>query len=196
MALPLCRLKARKSLLLQRMIGNGPNEVKAALVGHLSRLWRYGFFLTGRHEVAEDLVQATCVRALERSHQFEPGTRLDRWLFSILRSLWLNEVRANKVRAGKGHVDAEAALVFDGAHQIEVSILAQQVLKEVGALSETLRETLFLVYVEGLSYREAAAVLDVPVGTIMSRLARARVMLGTLNAEERSVQDEPEVRRT
>jgi RNA polymerase sigma-70 factor, ECF subfamily len=194
---PLLRSKrAWNTPSLQRMTSHSPDEVKAALAGHLTRLWRYGLLLTGQRDTAEDLVQATCVRALERAHQFEPGTSLDRWLFSILRSIWLNEVRARRVRTGEGIVDAEVSLVFDGIRQVEASILAHQVLRDVAALPEALRETLFLVYVEGLSYREAAAILDVPIGTIMSRLARARSLLGALNAEERHVQEAPEVKRS
>jgi RNA polymerase sigma-70 factor (ECF subfamily) len=171
---------------------SGPEEVKAALAGHLARLWRYGLVLTGRRDEAEDLVQATCVRAIERGHQFQPGTRLDRWLFSILRSIWLNELRAQRIRRGKGTVDAETALVVDGAGQTETAVLAHQVLREVQALPEAQREMVFLVYVEGLAYREAAAILDVPIGTVMSRLAAARATLGKLNQEKERGHDVPE----
>lgn len=157
--------------------------MRAGLAAHLTRLWRYGFVLSGNADTAEDLVQATCARALERAHQFRAGTRLDRWLFAILRSIWLNELRARRIREGQGFVDAEDALHFDGANQVETNILAAQVLKEVLALPEAQRETVLLVYVEGLTYREAAGALNVPVGTIMSRLAAARAKLGALNAE-------------
>jgi RNA polymerase sigma-70 factor (ECF subfamily) len=75
-------------------------------------------------------------------------------------------------------------LVFDGIKEIETNILAGQVLTHVQNLPEAQRETLFLVYVEGLTYREAAAVLDVPIGTVMSRLAGARERLGVLNSED------------
>lgn len=187
--------KAWESSSLQRMTDNGSEEVKAALAGHLSRLWRYGYFLTGRRDTAEDLVQATCLRALERAHQFETGTRIDRWLFSILRSIWLNEIRARRVRTGEGTVDAETALAFDGAHEIEAKILVHQVLREMQSLPEAQREAVFLVYVEGLAYREAAAVLDVPIGTIMSRLAAARVTLGRLGAQEAPVPKPPMTRQ-
>ncbi len=194
---PLVLRKASwKSLALQPMIGNGPEEVKAALAGHLARLWRYGLVLTGRRDAAEDLVQATCVRALERAHQFEPGTRLDRWLFSILRSIWLNDVRASRVRMGEGTVNAETALAFDGAGQIEAKVLAHQVLREVESLPGAQREAVFLVYVEGLAYREAAAILDVPIGTIMSRLAAARATLGRLSVEGGLDQDAPEAKHS
>jgi RNA polymerase sigma-70 factor (ECF subfamily) len=164
------------------MTGKGQIEVRAGLAEHLARLWRYGLVLSSRGDVAEDLVQATCLRALERSHQFLAGSRLDRWLFSILRSIWLNEVRARRIRQGEGVVDAEIALTFDGEKEIETNILTHQVLKEVQLLPQTQRETLFLVYVEGLTYREAAQILEVPIGTVMSRLAAVRQELGRLGA--------------
>jgi RNA polymerase sigma-70 factor (ECF subfamily) len=187
--------KAWEGSSLQRMISNGSEEVKAALAGHLSRLWRYGLFLTGRRDTAEDLVQATCVRALERAHQFEAGTRMDRWLFSILRSIWLNDIRARRVRTGEGTVDAETALAFDGAEQVEANVLFHQVLREMQSLPGAQREAVFLVYVEGLAYREAAAVLDVPIGTIMSRLAAARVALGHLGTQDAHVPKPPRTRQ-
>lgn len=163
------------------MIESGQLEVRAGLVNHLARLWRYGLVLSGRRDVAEDLVQATCVRALERSSQFARGSRLDRWLFSILRSIWLNELRSRRIRQGEGVVDAETTLFFEGAHEIETNILAHQVLRRVQLLPQTQRETLFLAYVEGLSYRDTAAMLEVPIGTVMSRLAAARETLSKLN---------------
>ncbi|MBB3929573.1 RNA polymerase sigma-70 factor (ECF subfamily) [Kaistia hirudinis] len=122
-------------------------------------------------------MQATCLRALERADQYQPGTRLDRWLFSILHSIWINELRARRIRLGEGEVDAETALVFDGAHAIETNILASQVLARIGRLPDAQRETVLLVYGEGYSYREAADLLGVPIGTIMSRLASARERL-------------------
>ena len=160
-------------------------EIRVGLPAHLARLWRYGLVLSGRGDVAEDLVQATCVRALERAAQFTPGTRLDRWLFAILHSIWLNEVRARRIREGGRLVDAEAALSFDGREAIETNILAAQVLAEVQRLPEAQRSTVFLVYVEGLTYREAAEVLGVPIGTVMSRLAAARASLGELAADDK-----------
>ena len=89
--------------------------VIAELPSLLPRLWRYGLVLARNPEIAEDLVQTTCVRALEKSSQFEIGTRLDRWLFTILRSIWINQLRAQRVRSGQGLVDPEEALVSDGA---------------------------------------------------------------------------------
>jgi RNA polymerase sigma-70 factor (ECF subfamily) len=152
-------------------------DIRSGLTEHLARLWRYGLVLSHQRDVADDLVQATCVRALERADQFVAGTRLDRWLFSILHSIWLNEIRARRVRQGQGFVDADETLSFDGAHDTETHVMANQVLKQVNALPDAQRSAVFLAYVEGLSYREVAAILDVPIGTVMSRLAAARAKL-------------------
>lgn len=143
----------------------------------MPRLWRYGLVLSRQKHVADDLVQATCVRALERAGQFVTGTRLDRWLLAIMHSIWLNELRSQRVRQGQGFVDAEQELSFDGETQAQDQVLAAQVIKRVNALPEAQRETVFLAYVEGLSYKEVAEVLHIPVGTVMSRLAAARLKL-------------------
>ena len=132
------------------------------------------------NDAAEDIVQATCLRAIERADQFVPGTRLDRWLIAILRSIWLNEIRARRIREGGGFVDAEDALSSDGAHEIETNILAGEVLRAIGQLPEAQRETVLLVYGEGFSYAEAASTLGIPVGTVMSRLSAARAALAKL----------------
>jgi RNA polymerase sigma-70 factor (ECF subfamily) len=157
------------------------DPVMEGIAAELPRLWRYGLLLSGNRDTAEDLVQATCVRALERAHQFQTGTRLDRWLISIMHSVWLNQIRSQKVRQGQGLVDAEAVLVFDGLKQTEANIFAAQVLRRVQALPEAQREAVYLVYVEGFTYKEAADALGVPTGTIMSRLAAARSRLGGLD---------------
>jgi RNA polymerase sigma-70 factor, ECF subfamily len=159
------------------MTATAHDVIIAELPALLPRLWRYGLVLSRDPVTAEDLVQATCVRALERSSQFTVGTRLDRWLFSILRSIWINQVRAQRIRTGQGLVDPEEVLVTDGVQQIEMNIFAAQVFKQVQALPEAQRETVLLVYVEGLTYQEAASVLNVPPGTVMSRLAAARLKL-------------------
>lgn len=173
----------RRRALSYVMFTNGQDEVRAGLASQLVRLWRYGLVLAGRRDVADDLVQATCLRALEHAQQFSPGTNLQRWLFSIMHSIWLNEVRARRVRQGQGTIDAQTALVVDGAEEVEVNVFANQVLREVQALPDGQREAVFLVYVEGMAYREAAAILNVPIGTIMSRLAAARTTLGRLSME-------------
>ncbi|MGY2292641.1 RNA polymerase sigma factor [Pseudomonas sp. SDO528_S397] len=143
----------------------------------MPRLWRYGLLLSRKKHLADDLVQATCVRALERAGQFVAGTRLDRWLLAIMHSIWLNELRSQRVRQGRGFVDAEQELFFDGESQAQEHVLAAQVIRRVNALPDAQRETVFLAYVEGLSYKEIAEVLTIPIGTVMSRLAAARLKL-------------------
>ena len=158
-------------------------DIRSGLTENLARLWRYGLVLSHQRDVADDLVQATCLRALERADQFIPGTQLDRWLFSILHSIWLNEIRSRRVRQGQGFVDAGETLTFDGAHDTETHVMAGQVLRQVNALPEAQRTVVFLAYVEGLSYREVAGILDIPIGTVMSRLAAARAKLSGAGSE-------------
>jgi len=155
-------------------------EVRAALKPSLARLWRYALVLSRARDAADDLVQATCLRAIERADQFVPGTRVDRWLFAILRSIWLNEIRSQRIREGGGFVDAEDVLTTDGAHEIEMNITAAAVLRAIDLLPEAQRETILLVYGEGYSYAEAAATLGVQIGTIMSRLSAGRAALAKL----------------
>lgn len=155
-------------------------EVRAGLEPSLARLWRYALVLSKARDAADDLVQATCLRAIERADQFVPGTRVDRWLFAILRSIWLNEIRSRRIREAGGFVDAEDALITDGEREIEMNITASAVLRAIGRLPEAQRETILLVYGEGYSYAEAAAGLGVPIGTIMSRLAAGRAALAKL----------------
>src|ERR1700730_17351857 len=112
-------------------------EVRAGLEPALARLWRYALVLSRARDAADDLVQATCLRAIERADQFAPGTRVDRWLFTILRSIWLNEIRSQRIREGSGFVDAEDALISDGAREMETNITASTVLRAIGGQSQT-----------------------------------------------------------
>jgi RNA polymerase sigma-70 factor, ECF subfamily len=155
-------------------------EVRAGLEPCLARLWRYALTLSLASDIAEGLVQTTCARAIERADEFVPGTRLDRWLFAMLRSIWLNEMRARRVRQGGGFADGENALSTAGAPPAETNILAAEVLNAIGRLPEAQRETVLLVYAEGYSYVETAMALEVPIGAVVSRLAAARAALAKL----------------
>jgi RNA polymerase sigma-70 factor (ECF subfamily) len=147
----------------------------------LPRLWRFALRLTRHGHDAEDLVQRSCLRALERRHQWQPGTALLSWLFAIMHSIWLNELRSTQ-RRREAHVDWEDRLENVAATGTdadpEQALMYRQVIAVVQALPETHRLVLLLVAVEGLSYREAAEVLDVPIGTVMSRMSRARASVG------------------
>lgn len=157
--------------------------MRAGLDAVYPRLWRYALARTGRREWADDLAQATALRAIEKAHLFDPETHLDRWLFRMAQRVWLNELRSRKVREGGGLVPVED-IEHPSANNIETNILASEVLTRISELPEVQRVTVFLVYVEGYRYAEAAAHLDVPIGTIMSRLATARKTLGLWAQEQ------------
>jgi RNA polymerase sigma-70 factor (ECF subfamily) len=147
------------------------------LIAVLPRLRRFARGLAGASADADDLVQAACERALARAHQFEEGTRFDSWMFRIVQTIWIDQLRAREVRKEDGDV-AEERLGSDAAvRRVEARLALAEVRRAVQLLPPDQRTVLMLVTVEGLSYKEAAAVADVPVGTIMSRLARARTAL-------------------
>ena len=149
------------------------------------RLWRFALTLTKKQDLADDLAQATVERAIEKAHTFKPGTHLDRWLFTIARRLWLNDIR----RAERAQRDPDASELIDTipdmALPTEVNILARQVFDQVMALPEKHRVVVLLVYVEGYTYLEASQLLEIPVGTVMSRLANARKALNGENVKTR-----------
>ena len=138
------------------------------------RIWRFALALSGDRSSADDLAQATAMRAIEHAGKFQAGTSLDRWLFTIARRIWLNEKRAESVRRAGGLVPVEDFELPDTGADTEENIFAREVFSQVMALPEAQRATVLLVYVEGNSYREASEILDIPIGTVMSRLAAAR----------------------
>ena len=137
--------------------------------------------LTRDRSDAEDLVQRTCLRGLERRWQCSPGTAVLSWLFSIMHTIWLNEVRARQ-RRRESSLDWEdewAELLPDvAADDPSVRVYYRQIIGAVESLPEAQRLVMLLVDVEGLTYKEAAEVLSIPMGTVMSRLARARGTVG------------------
>lgn len=160
---------------------NAQDHVRVGLEPLYPRLWRYALTTTGRRDWADDLAQTTCERALAKASQFTPGTHLDRWLFTLAHSIWRNELRARRVRTGMGLIPVEKAALPSHGLSAETNLFCTEVLSKVSALPEAQRLAVLLVYVEGYSYAEAATVMDVPVGTIMSRLATARARLGHLH---------------
>lgn len=153
---------------------NSEREVREGLPEVFPRLWRYALVLTSNRDAASDLAQATCLRALENHEKFEAGTQLDRWLFRMAHRIWLNELRATAVRLGGGLQSIEDVDIPDRKISADTNIFVGQVLQSISALPEAQRTCVLLVYVEGFKYAEAARVLDIPVGTVMSRLAAAR----------------------
>ena len=144
------------------------------MIALLPRLRRFALALSGRSADADDLVQDTVERALRNLDRFTPGTRLDSWMFRIAQNLWIDRLRANKVRAGTVDLDDAADASVDGVRAAEAHTLLSATLRALAELPQEQREVVALVLIEGMPYREAAEVLDVPIGTVTSRLARAR----------------------
>lgn len=153
---------------------NNSNVNSAELSSVYPRVWRYALVLTAARDRADDLAQASCLRAMERHKQFEPGTDLARWLFRITHNLWVTELRKEKVRYGNGMGGVELADIIDTSQDIEKMGQHRELMEYVLLLPEAQRETVILVYVEGYSYKEVADILEIPIGTVMSRLAAAR----------------------
>lgn len=155
-------------------------QVRAELVSLLPRLRRFAYGLAGSVDDGDDLVQSACERALTRLDQFRPGTRLDSWMYRIVQNLWIDRRRARQARpeAGVEPADLAALAVGDAERELNSRLAMATVQRAVRDLSEDQRSVLLLVCVEGLSYKAAAEVLDVPLGTVMSRLARARLAVG------------------
>jgi RNA polymerase sigma-70 factor (ECF subfamily) len=156
------------------------DDFRIRMVAVLPRLRRFAHALTGSTEQGDDLVQDACLRALSRIDLWQPGTRLDSWMYRIAQNIWLDRLRANKVRGEVVDVDAiEGMPGSDGRVVAEGELTLQAVVAAMGRLPAEQQAMVALVCIEGVSYKEAAQIAGVPVGTVMSRLARAR---RTLNA--------------
>ena len=150
------------------------------LIAVLPRLRRFAAGLTRSGSEADDLVQAACERALAREHQFQEGTRFDSWMFRIVQTIWIDQLRARDIRKEDGDIAEERLGTDEPVRRVDARLALSEVRRAVSLLPPDQRATLMLVTVEGLSYKQAADVAGVPIGTIMSRLARARIALQQL----------------
>ena len=154
---------------------NSVTEVRTEIAALLPRLRRFGRTLARTREDADDLVQMAVEKALTRTDQWTPGTRLDSWMFRIMQTTWIDELRARERRGQTFVAEELGEHVGVATHDAQIDALA--VRKAVSRLGDDQRAVVGLVLVEGLSYQEAAGVLSIPVGTLTSRLARAREAL-------------------
>lgn len=151
------------------------------LLALLPRLRRFARALARDSADADDLVQAALERALKARDQWMPGTRLDSWMMKIVRNCWIDEMRSRGRRARTFAPEEEGEHVgSDGHHDVERRIEMRDVDKAMSSLSAEQREVIALVLVEGLAYREAAELLDIPIGTLTSRLTRGRQALAEM----------------
>jgi RNA polymerase sigma-70 factor, ECF subfamily len=154
-------------------------EFARLLEAQLPRLRRYARALTRDPSRADDLVQDTLVRALDKQHLYQDGTNLRAWLFTLMHNQHVNNARRNVREDNSLDVDTVAA------HLVAVTDpTASRQLREldeaIGKLTMEQRQVILLIGLEGMSYEEAAAILDLPIGTVRSRLSRGREALRRL----------------
>jgi len=153
-------------------------DFRLRMIELLPRLRRFAYSLTGELDRADDLVQETCVRALANAQQWQEGTRLDSWMYRIAQNLWVDRMRATKVRGEVIDIDAYKQLAgSDGRVVADSRMTLVLVSKKISELPKEQQILIGLICIDGLSYKEAAETLDLPIGTVMSRLARARASL-------------------
>jgi len=155
------------------------DQIRAQVLVELPRLRRFAIALTGSVADGDDLVQDTVERALRNLHRWEPGTQMDRWLFRIARNRFIDGKRTAK-RQNQVPMEAAEGLVataLDGARAAEARMDLHAVDAALQTLPDEQREALALVIIDGLPYRQAADLLGIPIGTLTSRIGRARQSL-------------------
>ena len=154
------------------------SDLRDAIACEIPSLRRYARVLCRDFDEADDLVQECLLRAIGKLHLFNPGTNLRAWLFTILRNLFLNRSRREDIERNWTAEQVSAVLGGDTTDAVQPHRVALvEVSAHLEALPKAMRELLMIVAIDGMSYEEAAAVLEVPVGTVRSRLSRARQAL-------------------
>jgi RNA polymerase sigma-70 factor (ECF subfamily) len=151
------------------------DQVRGQLGELLPRLRRFARVITRNVEDADDLVQVAVEKALARAAQWRPESRLDSWVFGIMKNAWIDEIRSRR-RRERMHAPEEAGLAV-GDTSARMRDITLSVQAAMARLPEEQRLAVGLVLVEGLSYKEASEVLGIPMGTLTSRLARGREAL-------------------
>ncbi|MEX2149597.1 MAG: RNA polymerase sigma factor [Steroidobacteraceae bacterium] len=151
------------------------DQVRGQLGELLPRLRRFARVITRNVHDADDLVQVAVEKALARAAQWRPESRLDNWVFGIMKNAWIDEIRSRR-RRDRVHAPEEAGLAV-GDSSADMRDIALSVQAAMARLPEDQRLAVALVLVEGLSYKEASEALDIPIGTLTSRLARGREAL-------------------
>ena len=148
------------------------------LASLLPRLRRFAHSLSRDAADADDLTQATIERALKSRHQWQPGSRLDSWAYRIMRNLWIDKARSRSRRTAREVPEEEGLNVGeDPRGAMDASLDLQRVMAAMDRLPDEQREIVALILVEGFGYREVSEMLDLPIGTVSSRLVRGRTAL-------------------
>jgi RNA polymerase sigma-70 factor (ECF subfamily) len=156
-------------------------SIAPELIAMLPRLRRFAMTLCGSAATADDLVQAACEKAWANQDSWTPGTRFDAWMFRILRNKWIDGLRRQKTEGHVEPIEKRGDLIGDhGEARAMDKLTLEDVRRAVNLLPPEQKEVLLLICVEELAYGEAADVLGVPLGTVMSRLSRARKRLNEM----------------
>jgi len=158
-------------------------DLSSSLPAMLPRLWAFALRISGDRYDAEYLVQRACLHALEGAHQSQANTAPLGWMFSIIYFTWIVELRAHRVRnrsSAEWDDDFCTTVADSAARTPEGDVINRQIVGVVQGLPEAQRVVMLLVAVEGLSYREAAEILRVPIGTVANRLSHAQQAIGAL----------------
>ena len=153
-------------------------QIREQMIGLIPRLRRFALTLTSNDADADDLVQSTFLKGIENLDKWQVGSRLDSWLYRIAQNIWLNTIRHQKVKSSYAK---DQVFVQDSVIDGEDAVIQKSELKQVEMGFNTLpadqKTALLLVAIEGYGYQEAAEILEIPVGTVTSRIARARQSL-------------------
>ncbi|MBB4633917.1 RNA polymerase sigma factor [Sphingosinicella soli] len=154
-------------------------DLRGELIAFLPRLRRYTRSLAaGDEDAGDDLAQSTVAKALASIESFRPGTRLDSWMYRIAQNLWIDTCRTERAKGIAVPEDAlEDLMGEDGREVAEMRIDLAATRRAIENLPDDQRAVVMLVLVDGLSYQDASETLGLPMGTVMSRLSRARAML-------------------
>jgi RNA polymerase sigma-70 factor (ECF subfamily) len=156
-------------------------KFESELVAQIPRLRRYARALTGNSHCADDLVQDTLERALNKHQLWHRGSRLRPWLFTIMHNLFINQVRRSSSQPPIQELDDN---IRDHGDNPESQWSFQHLQASIGKLPDEQKQVFLLVSLEGFAYEEVAGIMDIPVGTVMSRLSRARDRLRQLLTEQ------------
>ena len=153
-------------------------DFNTRLIQLLPNLRRFALSLCRSRDIADDLVQQTCQKAIASKALFETGTRFEAWLFRILRNTWIDTIRRHQTEGSTVDIDQTPDTPrYDGETAAESRLMLKRTFSAIQTLPDDQREVLILVCIEELSYKEVANIIDAPIGTVMSRLARARKKL-------------------
>ena len=154
------------------------------LVSLLPKLKVHALYLTRSNDKADDLLQRACLRALSRSHQWQAGTRLDRWVSTIMDSIWFNELRQRRQRQEMELPEPDMIADHGFESQVHAQIMISDLRRACAELTDEDFAIVTKIHCYGYTYREVAEELQVPIGTVLSRVSRAKAVI--INAVDKS----------